>query len=350
MERILIVRLGAMGDVLHALPAVAALRRSFPAARLGWVIEERWSELLSARESRQQPAGSPDKPLVDVLHPVDTRAWRTAPFSDETWRELSAAVRELRASRYDSAVDFQGLLKSAFVARLSGAPARLGFDDPRERLSALLYTRRVPRRGSHVIEQNLGLAAAAGADTSGPPEFPLPADPSVERWCTEELRHRGISRFALLSPGGGWGAKLWPASRYGEVARALAEDGLASLVNFGPGEEGLVQAVEQASGGAASGLRSSLAELVAVTRRADICIGGDTGPTHLAAALDRPVVALFGPTDPARNRPWGTKVAVLRHAASSTSYQHHSRPDAGLAAIPAAEVTETARRLLEKPS
>ena len=166
-------------------------------------------------------------------------------------------------------------------------------------------------------------------------------------WCDDELRRRGLQDFALLSPGGGWGAKLWPPENYGQVAAALARQGLPSLINFGPGEEELGRAVEQASGGAAQPLCCSLGELIALTRRARLFIGGDSGPMHLAAALGVPVVAIFGPTDPARNGPYGTRSIVLRHAASATSYTHHDRPDDALRSIPAAEVLRAALRLLE---
>jgi len=355
MEAILAVRLGAMGDVIHALAAVAALRDAFPEARIGWAIEERWAELLCApnallgtADAATDAPRSPAKPLVDVVHPLDTAAWRSAPLSDETWAETVDSLRGLRAAGYEAAIDFQGLMKSALVAKASGAPVRLGFADPKESAATLFYTRAVARAGTHVVEMNLALARALTGREAAAARFELPRDPEAEAWCDAELRRRGAESFLLLAPGGGWGAKLWPAARYGEAAHALAADGLKTLVNYGPGEEALAQQVVAASGGAAEPLSCSVSELIALTRRSQLFLGGDTGPMHLAAALGVPVVTIFGPTDPARNGPFGTRNVVLRSAASQTSYAHRSETDPGLLAITAEEAVAAARRLLRE--
>jgi heptosyltransferase-1 len=346
MERLLIVRLGAMGDVLHALPVAAALRHAFPQAVIGWAIEERWAELLCARDADRTAPRSPLKPLVDVIHPVNTRAWRAAPFSDETWQEAVVSLRDLRAMQYEAALDVQGLLKSAAIAQWSDAPRRIGFARPKERAAALFYTTAVESRGKHVIEWNLALASAVTGDKTAAARFELPQDPAVERWRDDELRRRGVKDLVMLSPGAGWGAKLWPAERYGEVARALADDGLQSLVNHGPGEETLARQVVDASGGAAQAIACSLGELAALLRRARLVVASDSGPMHLAAALKVPVVALFGPTDPERNGPYGTRSVVLRSPESRTSYAHRGSADAGLLSITAEQVVAGARELL----
>ena len=352
MEAILVVRLGAMGDVIHALPAVAALRDAFPTARIGWAVEERWAELLCAPNALLCASGaapdaprSPAKPLVDAIHPLNTAAWRSAPLSDESWSEAVGALRGLRCAGYEAAIDFQGLVKSALVAQASGAPLRLGFADAKESAATLFYTRAVVRSGAHVVEMNLALARALTNRDSPPARFELPRDPEAEAWCADELRRRGLERFLLLAPGGGWGAKLWPASRYGEAARALAAEGMRTLVNYGPGEEALAQEVAAASGGAAQPLSCSVSELIALTRRSQLFLGGDTGPMHLAAALGVPVVAIFGPTDPARNGPFGTNHVVLRSPVSRTSYAHRAEVDPGMLAITTEEVVAAARRL-----
>ena len=223
---------------------------------------------------------------------------------------------------------------------------RLGFAQPKESAATLFYTRAVARAGAHVVEMNLALARAlTGREAAAAVRFRLPRDPGAEAWCADELRRRSLERFLLLAPGGGWGAKLWPASRYGEVARALAEDGLRTLVNYGPGEEALAQEVAAASGGAAQPLSCSVSELIALTRRAELFLGGDTGPMHLTAALGVPVVAIFGPTDPARNGPFGTNHVVLRSPVSRTSYAHRAEVDPGMLAITSEEVVAAARRL-----
>ena len=346
MEKLLILRLGSMGDILHALPAVTTLRRAFPSAMIGWAVEQRWSELLCSRGAENAASGTPEKPLVDRGHFINTVAWRKAPLSSSVWKELGPAMSALRASGYEVAVDFQGAWKSAGLALWSAAPQRIGFDRPRERPAAMFYTRHVVTNSPHVVDQNLELAAHVTGHAPGPAFFSLPCSAASEAWCDAELRRRGLKDFALLSPGGGWGAKLWPPENYGEVAAALGRDGLPSLINFGPGEEERARMVEQSSAGAAQPLCCSLGELIALTRRAAIFIGGDSGPMHLAAALGVPVVAIFGPTDPARNGPYGARSVVLRHAASETSYTHHDRPDQALHSIPAAEVFRAALQLL----
>ncbi len=348
MERILIVRLGAMGDVIHGLPAAAALRRAFPRATIGWVVEPRWQGLLCAASAPRIGPRNASRPLVDAVHLLDTRTLRKTPASPAAWTAARAELAEVRAARYEVALDLQGLLKSALVAKLSGARRRLGFARPKERAATVFYTRSVEAQGAHVIEHYLSLVAALTGNALGlPPAAELPRDTKAEAWCDAELERCGISRFVLLNPGAGWGAKLWPAERYGEVARALARDGLRSLVNAGPGEEELARRVAESSAGATEVVSPTLGQLIALTRHARLFVGGDSGPLHLAAALGVPVVALFGPTDPARNGPFGTRSEVLRSPASRTSYAHVARVDQGLLAISSAEAIAAARRLLE---
>ena len=341
-ERLLIVRLGSMGDVLHALPAAAALRDAFPKSEIGWAIERRWTPLLVCDETSLQGPRSPQRPLVDHVHVVNTLGWRKAPFSVETWAEVLNTFRGLRVQRYEVAIDFQGSIKSALVAQLAGAGSRIGFRSPREKPATMFYTSLVAPSGRHVIEQNLALA---GLSLCSSVVNLLPRDPAAE--SSIEAKLRDIPRIALLNPGAGWGAKQWPAARYGEVARLLRDDGIRSLVNYGPGEEELARAVEAASGGNARAILCTLSELIALIRRAALFIGGDTGPMHLAATLGVPVVALFGPTDPARNGPYSMRAIVLRHPASRTDMSHSAEPDPGLLSITAADVITAARRLLE---
>ncbi|HEV2117856.1 MAG TPA: glycosyltransferase family 9 protein [Terriglobales bacterium] len=354
VERLLIMRLGSMGDVIHALPAATLLRRGFPAASLGWVIEERWAELLCAPGTPRVGPRSPGRPLLDAVHAVNTLGWRAAPFSDETWKEAIGAWRATRAARYELAVDFQGAVRSAVMARSTGAEAVVGFERPREHAASLFYTHTVEAGGTHVIEQNAALASAIAGVTAEIPEVEFPVDPAAEESCERRLRQHEGWQLALLNPGAGWEGKQWPPERYGEVARGLRTIGLRSLVNFGPGEEPLARAVEAASDRTAEVLSCPLSELVAFTRRARLFIGGDTGPMHLAAALGVPVVALFGPTSPARNGPFGTRSMVLRSPLSSATdaaeraaaRSSRKRPDPGLLAISAQQVLEAARQLL----
>jgi heptosyltransferase-1 len=357
LSRLLIVRLGSMGDIIHALPAVATLRRAFPGATIGWAVERRWAALLSSGAALAGPR-SPEKPLVDIVHSVDTLAWRSALLSGETWREFRHSLGQLRDMRYDIAMDFQGAWKSAILAQLSRVPRRIGFMQPREKPATLFYTQQIAARGRHIVEQNISLAEeltrVPGSETRAtqspaPQEqafFPLPRDPVAERAIEQQLRSRGLQSFAIVNPGAGWGAKCWPAERYAEVVRALAVHGLRAIVNFGPGEEQLAREVEHAANGAAIAMPATVSELIALCRGARICVGGDTGPVHLAAALGVPVVSLFGPTDPARNGPYSDRAMVLRSHASRTTMSHEKHPEEGLLQITAAEVIAAARHLL----
>jgi heptosyltransferase I len=345
-ERILIVRLGAMGDVIHGLPAAAALRAALPNAMLGWLIEERWAELLCTLPTPRSGPRSPQRPLVDRIHTVNTRPWRRAPFSVATWERVAASLSDLRAARYEVAVDLQGAVRSSLLARWSGAPVIYGAAQPRETLASMFYTRQVITGGAHVVQQNLSLAEAVAGEPLKVSRPELPRDDAAEQECDHRLKERGTQEFALLNPGAGWGAKQWPAQRYAEVARQLADKGLKSLINYGPGEEDLARAVESASGGAAEPFTGSLTQLIALTRRARLFVGGDTGPMHLAAALGVPVIGIFGPTDPARNGPFGTSSIVLRSPSSSTSYRHGLQRDDGLLEISAEQVVAAGRQLL----
>jgi heptosyltransferase I len=346
IKRLLIVRLGAMGDVIHGLPAVAALREVFPQAMLGWLIEERWAELLCTLSTPRSGSRSAQRPLVDRIHTVNTRPWRHAPFSVATWERVAASVSDLRAARYETAVDLQGAVRSSLLARWSGAPVVWGAAQPRENLASMFYKRQVITHGEHIVEQNLSLVEAVAQRTLKIPRAELPRDDAAEQECDRLLKAQGTREFALLNPGAGWGAKQWPAERYGEVVRQLAENGVKALVNFGPGEQDLARAVENASGRAAEIFTGSITQLIALTRRARLFIGGDTGPMHLAAALGVPVVGIFGPTDPARNGPFDTRSIVLRSAASTTSYSHVFRPQEGLLKISSGQVVAAARQLL----
>jgi lipopolysaccharide heptosyltransferase I len=341
-QRILIVRLGAMGDILHAMPAFMRLRFTLPQAKFGWVVEERWSALLN---SNVECNGSV-RPLVDTIHIVNTRLWRKKLLKPSIVGEIGSAFQSLRKQKYDIAVDFQGAIKSSVIALLSGAPRRYGFAEPWEAPASLLYTNKVHAKAAHVIEQNLELATAVANQPLSPPR---PIKTAFAMVSGKQFRDDvWASPYVLLNPGAGWGAKQWPAQRYAEVARALGPLGYRSLINFGPGEENLAHAVERESNGFAVARQFDIAQLRVVTHRASLFIGGDTGPLHLAAALKVPVVALFGPTDPARTGPYGTRSIVLRDPSSITSHKRNRETEAGLMNISAEQVIAAARQLLNE--
>jgi heptosyltransferase I len=348
-ESVLSVRLGAMGDIIHTLPAVTALCNALPNARIGWIVEERWADLLCAKNSPRSGPRSPERPLVDFVHVVDTKAWRKSLLSKATQRQISSTLGEVRDLKYEIAVDFQGALKSAVIARCAGAETIIGQQHPRETPARVFYNRRVATKKIHVVEQYFSLAEAVAEKTLPFPAIDFPRDDQAEADIAKKLSAIGGKQFAILTPGAGWGAKQWPPERYGAVASALADEALIPLINCGPGEEDIAQAVRTASSNKAHPISCSIAELIALTRRARLFIGGDTGPLHLAAALQVPVVAIFGPTDPARNGPYGAKSIVLRNPASKTSLSHTSAPGPGLLQITTDEVIAAARRLLEMP-
>lgn len=344
--RLLVVRLGAMGDVIHGIPAIAALRRAMPGLQIGWLVEERWSDLLCAHPLERLQPRSESKPLVDWVHVSNFKDWRNGLTSNLTWHDMRGCLREVRAMKYDIALDLQGAIRSATAARLSGAKIRIGPAEPREGPARMFYTRTVVTRCAHVVEQAMSLASAVAGEELiyEPPAFPQ--DPATESWADRFHSSIGWKPLAIVNPGAGWGAKCWPVESYGAVANALVERGMGVVVNHGPQEEQLAQGVCDSSGGTAHPMKCSVGELIALSRRASLFVGGDTGPMHLAAALDVPVVALFGPTRPERNGPYVTRSIVLRSPGSLDNSSHTHVPDEGLQSIEPQSVIAAADELL----
>jgi lipopolysaccharide heptosyltransferase I len=293
MTRCLLVRLGSLGDLVHAIPVAAALRRALPEVRIDWLV------------------GAKHREILDLVPVIDRRLV----ISDGGWggAGMFEAVRALRRGRYDVAIDLQGLLKSAFLARASGAARVVGFSSGyvREALARAFYTETHDPGGGgmydpgdtrHVVWTNLGLLEPLGIRVATP-EFPIErVGSAVARQMTDRTR----GRYALLNPGAAWPNKQWPPARLAAVAVALHETyGLQSIALWGPGEAPLAEQVVAAARGAAlMAPATSIADLVALSRGAALCVSGDTGPMHLAAAVGTPIVAIFGPTRPSRNGPW----------------------------------------------
>jgi heptosyltransferase-1 len=310
-SRILVVRLGAMGDIIHTLPAVASLKHSFPGSRVTWIVEPRWAPLLEGN------------PFID----------RLALLRRDTPAGLFRSWQALRAEGYDLAIDFQGLLKSALVA--SGAhPDRIfGFHHTqvRERAAALFYSNKTLSQSVHVVDRNLDLAAAAGA-ANALRTFPLP-----------EGRPEGdlpAGDFVLACPLAGWRSKQWPIEYYGSLAARLRRELGIPLVLNGPPGASFPQAEDALPHG------SGLPGLIYATRRAAAVLGVDSGPLHIAAALGKPGVAIFGPTDPARNGPYGDSLQVLRSANAATTYQRGAAIDESMQRTSPGEVFEALRLVL----
>jgi lipopolysaccharide heptosyltransferase I len=292
----LVVRLSAIGDVVHTLPAAAALHRA--GWSVGWAVEP-LSRVLLERN-----------PAVDRIFSLPaSRRFRLG--------DARSAVQGLRRDRYDVALDFQGLWKSAAWARLSGARRVVGYGRAwrREPASALLASEQValPIEAVHVIDKNLALLRGVGIDAVGTRAFPLPAALAETDRVERELSASGLEDFVVLNPGGGWASKLWPAERFGALAVKLRDRGLRSIVTWGPGEEGLADRVVFASSGAATrSFPTTLLEYVEIARRARLVVAADTGTLHLACAIATPVVGLFGPTDPLRNGPFAPADRTVR--------------------------------------
>jgi heptosyltransferase-1 len=344
--RLLVVRLGAMGDILHALPAVTALRIAHPAWTIEWVVEPTWRALLSAKQDAGRDTGDdrPMQPLVDRIHIASSKQWRKTPFSGQTRREINALRRALKNERYDAVLDLQGALRSAVIARMASSRRFVGESHPREAIARWLFSERIDTHTAHVIEQDIELASAVAGDTLTPVQPWLPVDPDAELWACEQLRPGEPT--VLINPGAGWGAKRWPAERYAEVARVLLNRGIRVLVNAGPGELALADTIVKKTGGGASFLLCSVEQLIAITRRISLAIAGDTGPLHLACALGRPVVGIYGPTDPSRNGPYGTRFKVLRSPESRRDHSRREAPEAGLLTITPEDVLQAAEELL----
>ncbi|MFZ3218178.1 MAG: glycosyltransferase family 9 protein [Candidatus Acidiferrales bacterium] len=329
--RFLLVRLGSLGDVVHALPAASALRDTFPGARIDWVTAPQWQRLLE---------GNPD--LTEVIS-----------LDRKSARGIVATVRRLRAAHYTCAIDFQGLYKSALLAFVSGAPRRIGFQSSyaREGLASLLYTDRLNPRGGHKVDHNLTLAEAAGAHHAAP-RFPLTLRPEDEKQVADNLARHKLGGFYVLNPGGGWRSKCWPPERYGELHRQLAAKyGWRGVVSFGPGEEALAQELIAAAGNPVPvAFPLALGPLMALLRRAQFVVSADTGPLHLASALGAPVVALFGPTDPARNGPFGGYSVVIRNPRNSeTTYRRGASYSVAMLSISVEQVVDAVAQLLARP-
>jgi heptosyltransferase-1 len=319
---------------------------------IDWVVEPRWRALLAAEGStgrgvtRCDMTPNPAQPLVDRIHLAATRQWRKTPFSTKTLREIKALRQALGAGEYDVTIDLQGAIRSAVIGRMAGSRRRIGEAEPRESAARWFFTDLIATRGAHVIEQDVELAASIAGDELRPALPWLPVDPAAEAWA-DGILPSGGQPAVLINPGAGWGAKRWPVERYAAVARGLAERGFGVLVNAGPGEEPLAESIVEGTCGAATRLQCSLAQLIAVTRRVALAIAGDTGPLHLACALGRPVVGIYGPTDPRRNGPFGTRFRVLRSPESRRDHSRRQEPEAGLLTIQPEEVLRAAEELLD---
>ena len=344
-QRFLVVRLSSIGDIVHTLPAVAALGQACPEAEIHWAVEKRYAVLVEGN------------PYVHRVLKFDTLGWRRSLGSRATLEEMVRSVLEMRRQEYHTAIDFQGLIKTGFLARLSRAHRRLGLEKKwlREPLAAIFYTDRVGAvRRRHAIEESLALVEHLGAPRVEPAhwQFPLPRTTDGDRMVTERLQSLGARDFIVINPGGGWISKRWAPENYADLIRRLEPElPWHFLLTGSPAEEPVIQEIIRRAGTPrTSYFAATLVELIALERRARLFVGGDTGPLHLAAAVGTPIVAIYGPTDPARNGPFApddialSNLGPIRHTrrARNPSYL----PGIGVESVHAA-VRERLTRLHE---
>ena len=325
-QRFLMVRLSSIGDIVHALPAAAALAEAFPRARIHWVVEKRHAMLLEGN------------PHLDHVVVLDTLEWRRHLTATATWREIGTGVSDLRRTVYDAALDFQGLWKSAVVAWLSRAQERIGFAarSLREPSAGVLYTQQVsPPEHVHVVEENLALVERLGARTEHW-QFPLPRNDEDDAYVDRQIAALDSENFIIVNPGGGWRTKCWSPENYAALIRQWAGARPEPILLTGsPAEEPLIGEILQNAGSKrAHYVPTTLVQFIALARRARLFVGGDTGPLHLAAAVRAPIVGIYGPTDPVRNGPFAAADIVLSNRGTIS----HTRRGANPAYLPGISV------------
>jgi len=332
-ERFLVVRLTALGDILHTVPAVAALRAAHPKAKIDWVVDRKWAPVLEG------------SPALDEVIPFDRRS---------LWGAVECLQR-LRENRYTCAIDFQGLYKSSILAGLSGAARRIGFDRDwaREGSAAIFYSERVVPAGRHVAELNYSLAEQAAASRPATPEYPLRVPAGGSASIRARLHDLGIAgEYMVVGPAGSWRAKCWPAERYGEFCRAFEKKyEMRMVVIHGRGEKSIAEEVARTAAPARPVIiATTIEELMGLLAHARFLLAADSGPVHLAAALGTPVVGLYGPTDPARNGPFAPGAAIVHKARpEEISYKRRADFSAAMLRITVEDVLAAADGLLKAP-
>ncbi len=334
--RVVLVRLSALGDIVHTWPLAEALRELSRPLHLTWIAEESLRPLVDGH------------PAVDAVIAVRTAAWRRRPFAARSRAEIGALRSRLHELQPDVVLDPQGVLKSALITRWSGATRRVGLERPwrREWASGLAYTETVPGApaGSHVAATNLQLVRALGLR---PPE-PVTCNGS---WLLERVGDsrpggaRSSAPVAVLLPGAGGAHKVLPESTLASVGRGLQELGLAPVVAWGPGEQERAQRIADRAG-VDLAPPTDLEELAALLGSAALVVGGDTGPTHLAASFNVPTVAVFVASDWRRNGPLGTRTRVVSGANESRPVPSGSARTGVARSVDADEILAAAGELL----
>ncbi len=314
-QKLLIVRLGSLGDIIHTIPAQQLLAQHFSQAQIHWLTEPPYPNLLDRI------------PGISRVWLADTKKWRRELFSV---RESIHLIRSLRQHNFDIALDFQGLIKSALLAKLSGAERVIGFvaHQCREPASRHFYSETVVGDdGSrpHAVEINLQLARSLGCSQNGAsPLIPLDIPSEAFDYVDNQLSKNKISKPILVNPGAGWVTKLWPLKNYAQLMLRIHQElGHGIVLTYGPGEESVVQEIQTLTAPhPMTAFPTTFLQLAALCRRARLLIAGDTGPLHLAVSLGTPTVAILGPTSPWRNGPFNAKDPIVkRYLFCSNSYK-----------------------------
>lgn len=305
-KKILIVKLSSIGDVLHTIPCLMALRKNFPNAQIDWIVEELSFNLIEGH------------PALNNIYKIPKKRWR-ANFFNLFQNEISPFIKEIRSQKYDVAIDFQGLTKSGLIAYLSGAKTRIGFGDKDGREINKIFTNKkvyLPQN-LHIVEKNLYLLTALGINEKNP-EFKIPITDEdrkfINDWMNSEKLEKG---FIILNPGAGWITKRLPPERFIELAIKIKNELNKEIVlTWGPGEEELVKNMQEEINKKAGKIyippRTTLRQYCALAEQSIAFIGGDTGPMHLAAAMKVPIVSFFGASDAKRNQPYCEKKYVIQ--------------------------------------
>lgn len=341
-RKILVIRLSSLGDILHTLPAFQDLKHSFPDSHIDWLVSRSCAFLLSA------------VPGIHRIHVFDKTTLLASESQDRNSLSLPALIRSLRRERYDICIDFQGLLKTAVIGFMSGASIRIGFpkDHVRERPSHWFYNRSpaIPEEPEHVLSLNRRLAACAGARAHTFAFNPVLPDRDRDL-VVSLLKKDGLDEPVVINPGGGWKSKVWDPARYGKLAERIRRElGLGVVVTTGPGEEALYRQLAAHSGQPAPiHLQISFLQMMPLLERAQLLVGGDTGPLHLACALKTPVVGIFGPTSAVRNGPWNSASEVVSNGIDCIGcYKRNCPANNDCMDIPVDDVFAAVTRILEK--
>lgn len=310
---ILIVKLSAIGDVVHTLPSLSALRKLYPQARITWVIEEAASDLIRNHPYLDQMIISRRKPWLE-----DIKKGRFGVL-----KEIRQFIKELRSCHYDLVIDFHGLFKSSLIVLLARAPRKLGFDSMQE-LSGLFVNEKIPEdMGKHAVARYLDFIRYLDPESlvlrdsfeAGVIESFIPVGDEEEKKIMDLVKLHGLEgrEFVAVNPVAFWETKLWQERKFAQLCDLIVDSFRVSIVFTGTGKEDLgpIQAMMRNPAVNMAG-ETSLRELACLYRKAAALITTDSGPMHIAAAMGTPVVALFGPTDPARTGPCGKNHRVIR--------------------------------------